>query len=194
MQPVNLITNSGDEASFNCSASGGPSNLFRWIRTSAVNLQQLTESGDPFSSDMFLHGLNEYVIQNGSMLTITSVNATEHGGQYSCVVVNEAGYDDDTITLNVRPNILENPESQRVVPGVNITLSCRAESFPPPEYRWERLNNTDMFETVPDSNASTLELNTVEHDDNGIYRCVATAPGVDGEAFSSNATITGELL
>lgn len=192
MEPVNVTASSNGRASFNCSASGGPSNTFSWIRTGTVNLQGLNGSGDPFDSGTFLQNLE--IVQNGSVLYISSVNATEDGGQYSCVVVNQAGYDDDTTTLNVRPNILENPVSQRVDPGVNITLSCRAESFPPPEYRWERLTaDSDTFVTVNGSNSSTLELSTVEHSDNGIYRCIATAPGVDGEAFSSNATITGEL-
>ena len=129
-----------------------------------------------------------------SILNITSVNATEDGGQYSCVVVNQAGYDEATITLNVRPNIIKNPESQRVAPGVNVTLSCRAESFPSPDYRWEKLNTTDMFMTVDGSNSSTLVLSSVDHGDNGVYRCVASAPGVNGEAFSGNATVTGALL
>ena len=82
-------------------------------------------------------------------LTISTINATEDGGSYECVVINDAGFGVATANLYVRPIIVEDPVDMEPSTGDNITLSCRAESFPYPEYRWEMMNpDTNMFENV----------------------------------------------
>ena len=195
LQPVNWIASTGDRASFICIAFGGPNNTYRWIRTGSVNLQSLTGSGELFFIDTFLQNLTTYIIQNGSILNITSVNATEDGGQYSCVAMNQAGYDEATAMLNVRPIILENPGSQRVAPGMNVTLRCRAESFPVSEYQWEKLNTyTDKFESLAGEIRSVLEFSLVMYEDHGVCRCVVTADMINNITISNNATITGEII
>ena len=57
----------GDNLTLTCTASGGPSNMFRWVKDSI----DITGSTD-------------------RMLNITGVTADE-GGLYECVVNNEAG-------------------------------------------------------------------------------------------------------
>ena len=189
VQLRNQVANSNGQALFNCTAQGGPSNMFRWLR-SGVNLLDLSNSQVPFSASEFLQGLQSSVVQNGAQLSIKSVNALD-GGLYTCVVVNEAGYDSDNVTLNVRPIIVMNPTSQLAQPGGTITLTCNAESFPDPVYRWEKLNGT-TYVTFNDTNSNMLVFQEVVHNDNGEYRCVAST--MDGEAFSDPATLTGELF
>ena len=131
-----------------------------------------------------------------AVLNITSVNATEDGGLYICVVLNAAGHGLTSVPLYVRPNFIEHPMDMEPSTGDNITLSCRAESFPPPQYRWEMMNRTtNMFEPVAGATSNVLELNSIEFSDFGMYRCCATAPSpVNAELCSNNATVTGESV
>ena len=78
------------------------------------------------------------VLQQGSddEYVIDSVNATENGGTYTCVVVNVAGYDSDEVELFVQPTITRQPESVLTLAGGNVSLSCEADSFPAPSYSW----------------------------------------------------------
>ena len=129
-------------------------------------------------------------------LNISTVTATEDGGSYECVVINDAGFGVATGNLYVRPNFIEHPMDTEPSTGDNITLSCRAESFPFPQYRWEMMNRTtNMFEPVTGATSNMLELNSIEFSDFGMYRCCATAPDpVNAELCSNNATVTGELV
>ena len=129
-------------------------------------------------------GMNE-------VLPVSPVTAAADGGSYECVVINDAGTGVAVTNLYVRPLIMEHPIDRSASTGDNITLSCRAESFPYPEYHWEKLNNS-MFERVPGADSNMLELNTIEFNDFGTYRCCATAPQINERACSNNATVTGE--
>ena len=125
------------------------------------------------------------------LLMVSSVTAAADGGSYECVVLNDAGSGVAVTNLYVRPLIMEHPMDQEPRTGDNITLSCRAESFPYPEYHWEKLNNM-MFERVTGADSNILELKTIEFNDFGTYRCCATAPRINERACSNNATVTGE--
>ena len=181
VSPANATVDNGGNTTFTCTANGGPVNTIYWVRASTSsglgsgNLQQLINvSSDP-------------------TLTISSINATVDGGNYMCVVVNQAGQETANVTLYVRPLIVEQPRNQLTSQGSTITLSCRADSFPSPRYEWEKFNTTSQeFELLTGEFARTLEFNPVEFDDFGEYRCVATAPIIDAEDISSNATVTGE--
>ena len=126
-------------------------------------------------------------------LNISTITATEDGGSYECVVINDAGFDVATGNLYVRPNFVEHPMDMEPSTGDNITLTCRAESFPSPQYRWEMMNRTtNMFEPVTGATSNVLELNSIEFSNFGMYRCCATAPLINEEMCSNNATVTGE--
>ena len=66
----------GGNETFTCSSSGGPSNVFTWIRL--------------YDGEM---------VGNMPVLTVSVAGAT-NGGVYRCDVVNNAGNDSDTVTLN----------------------------------------------------------------------------------------------
>ena len=128
-------------------------------------------------------------------LNISTITATDDGGSYECVVINDAGFGVATGNLYVRPNFIEHPMDMEPSTGDNITLSCRAESFPSPQYRWEMMNRTtNMFEPVTGATSNVLELDSIEFSDFGMYRCCATAPVINEEMCSNNATVTGESV
>ena len=73
--PSIINGNQSDNATFICSALGGPSNTFHW-----------TKAG-------------EDVVISGYKLSIVDIAASD-GGMYVCVVENPAGNDSITVSLN----------------------------------------------------------------------------------------------
>ena len=135
------------------------------------------------------------LLANTSVLTVSNINATENGGMYECVVLNDAGFDVVRSTLYVRPLIVEHPMDHLVMNGSNITLSCHAESFPYPRYQWQKYNTTaQMFEDIMGANEPDYTIGAVSYSDYGDYRCRVTAPVIDEISYSNNATLTGEYM
>ena len=184
VSPANATVDNGGNTTFTCTANGGPGNTIYWVRASTINSSSGLGSGN----------LQQLInVSSDPTLTISSINATVDGGNYMCVVVNQAGQETANVTLYVRPLIVEQPRNQLTSQGSTTTLSCRADSFPSPRYEWEKFNTTSgEFELLTGEFARTLEFNSVEFDDFGEYRCVATAPIINAEDISSNATVTGE--
>ena len=135
------------------------------------------------------------VAVNQSILTISFVNATEDGAMYECVAINDAGFDVVRSIVYVRPLIVEHPRDQLTSVRENLTLSCRAESFPYSQYQWQKYNTTSQtYQSLPGENSTVLKFNQVQHSDYGVYRCVVTAPVINAVAYSNNATVTGECM
>ncbi len=179
--PDNQTVAYNGTATFNCTAEGGPNNIFRWIRDT------------PSFQSNIIDFDNLEVFSTEPELTLPLSTGTT-GGYYSCVVFNDAGYDYDTVTLYVSPIILTQPTGQFVQNGDGVTLTCEADSFPEPEYQWEKMNITlAMFESVLDKTSNTLVFDTIEHSDFGSYRCVVTTPIINEEVTSFDAVITGRI-
>ena len=193
VSPVNDTAENGDTSNFTCSADGGLNSIRVWIRGSTISsFTSGLGTGNNFNSTELLQRLIP-TVSTGPLLSISSVNATEDGGSYTCVVVNQAGFDTASVVLYVRPLIVEHPQDQLTSVRENFTLSCRAESFPYPEYYWEKYNTTSQtYQPLPGESSNVLEFNEVQFSDYGVYRCVATAPVINVVAYSNNATVTGE--
>ena len=126
-------------------------------------------------------------------LSVSNVNGT-NGGQYTCVAVNEAGAENVTVRLQVRPQILTDPEAQFTNARDDVTLECEADSYPAPNYQWEMMNRaTGQYELIANETSNTLTLDSIMFDKYGQYRCVATADGIEGNATSTSALVTGKL-
>lgn len=136
--------------------------------------------------------LSDVIVGMTEEYMVFMINATEDGGSYECVVMNDAGFDVAVTNLYVRPIIVKHPQNVEFTSGEQINLSCQAESFPYPEYRWRMLNtHTNLqFEDIRSQINSDLMLNA-SHLNFGIYLCCANAPVINEEACSDNATVTG---
>ena len=195
----------GSSVNFTCLTLGGPDNVFVWIMViDPVDLATIFLSPPPINvSEVVKLLLSTYtVLQHGSddEYVIDSVNATENGGNYTCVVVNVAGFDSDEVELLVQPTITRQPESVLTFQGDNISLSCEADSFPPPSYSWFRqieegevmIVNEDAPRLTLNSSSGDLVITGVNYSDFGVYLCRATSSS--GFANSTLSTITGTCI
>ena len=197
IDPDFIIVNNGTSVTFTCSARGGPSNTFIWIRSSDINptIRSLLTSTPPIQVADIVNGLANIALSNESTLAFTYVNATQNGGEYLCYVVNGAGVEMNRTTLFVRPAITENPVNVYTNVDETVSLSCRADSFPAPNYQWEMMNrDTGQYELIANETSYTLTLDSIMFDEYGRYRCVATANGIEGNDTSTSALVTGKLL
>ena len=133
------------------------------------------------------------ILVEDSQLELESINGT-NGGLYTCIAINEAGYDNSTVTLYVRPEITTQPRNQFVNPGDTVTLTCIADSFPAPNYQWQKMNMiTGQFDNLSGETAPTYTIANVVHEDFGIYRCVVTTPTISVTINSRDAIIAGKF-
>ena len=136
-------------------------------------------------------------VGKGETLTVNVTSAKLNGGKYYCAVLNDAGFEVDSTSLFVTPKITKQPVDN-IAPKVGEPLSaftCLAESHPdPPTYRWEKFENGN-FEYLSNADSNVLNFNSISHDNNGIYRCVASISvnGTVNETFSDTVTLTGKV-
>ena len=172
-------------ATFVCTAKGGPNNIYRWIK----GRNPLSPMTPPLNVTSVLSTLT--IVGNRSRLVLESI-VGDDGGEYTCIAINEAGFDNETVTLYIFPNITRQPVNQYVQPGDTVTLHCEADSFPPPIYRWERRNKTGDLLAISGETNNNLTIITIQYEEFGDYRCVATTPIIDETATSNTAVITGK--
>ena len=150
--PQVVISDPGDTITFNCSSQGGPGNRYYWQRNGT-----------------------DLLTETSNILTIVDVNASV-GGDYACVVSNDAGSDNATTTLYVTPVIVSQPTSIGTANGTVVRLNCRAQGFPSPVYMWTK-DGVDQSAiptpTIDMDGTSILEFSPVEFGDEGTYQCVA---------------------
>ena len=161
----NNIANIGSSTTFNCSAMGGPQNIYRWM-------------------------MNGETIGNESTLLINDIDASS-GGSYTCLVSNAAGNDSASTTLYVAPYIVTPLQEQILrANGSNLNLTCDAYGFPAPHVIWY---HSDMTGEVL-SNNSMLIIPTVLFGQEGVYRCLARATinGLDYDEYDFT-TLVGKL-
>ena len=192
VDPVNQTVSYRGSATFTCTADGGPNNMFRWIKGSDTSaLTGLMNT--PLNVTDILDSL-EYVASN-YQLSLTDITGADDGGVYTCVVINEAGYDTASVTLYVSPEIILDPVDLFVEYGDSVNLTCEADSHPSPMYQWEKMNRmTAMFEAIEGENTTTLLFPSIEYEDYGRYRCVVTTPTIEETATSSDSLITGVII
>ena len=171
--------------------------MFTWVRTEdLISVDTDLQSNDsimPIDIKGYFTDLSESIIVNGSFLNLTSVNGTNDGGSYTCLVINEAGVGREDTILYVRPVITVQPRDELTEAGQQVNLTCLADSFPAPTYQWEMMNRTtEEFEPIDDQTDTTLTLTDIDHEQYGRYRCRVTTPIINENITSNVALITGQ--
>ena len=183
--PSNQILAINSTAYFQCSAKGGPNTIYRWIK----GRNPLSTMTPPLDVISVLSTLT--IVSNESALVLESI-VGDDGGEYTCIAINEAGFDNDTVTLYIFPNITIQPVNQYVQPGDTVSLYCEADSFPSPTYQWERRNESGNFVAISGETSTNLTIVNIQHGAFGDYRCVATTAIIDETATSNTAVIAGK--
>ena len=163
----------GTNVTLTCIATGLGSLTATWTTTASTTLPDSTETLD---TDTIT-----------STLVLSSVSAID-GGDYTCVITNEAGSVNATATLYIIPLIVTQPMDVVTVVGMVEELSCFAEGLPEPVYQWQKQNTlTGLYVNIQNANESVLDFSPVAFGDGGTYQCVAS--NVAGMAISNPATV-----
>ena len=197
--PSMITVDNGSSVTFTCSARGSEDNYFAWFRSDELDLDSNQDLffSVPLNISEIFNELNDMIIVNGSNLTINSVNATQDGGSYSCLVFNVAGSSVDDGELFVNPVITIPPRDVLANAGDRVSLTCFADSFEAPNYQWEFMNRTtSQFELLEGETRTELLLYPIEYEEYGMYRCNVTATVSDGNeatVSSEPALVTGKI-
>ena len=141
--------------------------------------------------------INLTSVGTGPVLTLSNVD-TSVSGTYYCAVLNNAGGDVAAANLYITPRITAHPLSKELdtIGSPAGTLTCMADSFPDPDYRWEKRTDTNEdYTEISNSQGSTYDLGTTDAQDTfGYYRCIAytNVSGTINETDSNPAVITGK--
>jgi hypothetical protein len=124
-------------------------------------------------------------------LTVSNADGADVA-DYRCVVSNAGG---DTpsnaagLTLKSATVITQDPQSQEVGVGDNVTFSVQAVGEGSLSYQWQK-DGGDLSDDgrISGATTATLQITSVEMSDAGGYRCVVN--GECGGATSNEATLT----
>ena len=125
-------------------------------------------------------------ISTSRILNIRDVDASEDGGEYDCIVRNDAGIGRATTILYVKPYFTLHPANKTANLGETVTFTCMAESFPYPTYQWQKQQGA-RFVDILNEEDTALTIN-VGSDSHGVYRCVATNV-ILGTTFTNTSTL-----
>ncbi|EEF60560.1 beta strand repeat-containing protein [Pedosphaera parvula] len=161
-QPVSLVVNPGDPASFTVAASGSPAPTFQWWFAGAP----IADATD-------------------STFALTSAQSNQ-AGNYWVVASNAAGSVTSSIvslTVTTPPAIAAQPISQIVTNGDNVIFSVVAIGTVPLSYQWT-FNGASIFGATN----SSLPIVNAQANNAGTYAVVVS--NVAGSVTSSNASLT----
>ncbi|KAK9880043.1 hypothetical protein WA026_008554 [Henosepilachna vigintioctopunctata] len=154
----------GRPAVFTCNFEGNPIKTISWLK-----------DGHPID-------------HSEAVLRIEAVRK-EDKGMYQCFIRNDQESAESIAELKLGgrfepPQIRHTFNEETVQPGNSIFLKCIASGIPSPEMTWElygrKLSNTDRYQigqyvTVNGDVVSNLNITSINTNDGGLYRCVASS-------------------
>jgi hypothetical protein len=152
---------------------------------SDVVLRVAADGSPPLRYQWFLEGADAIQDATNATLLLPNVQLSQ-AGDYFAVVTNLYGSATSTvatITVDLRPAITAQPQSQEAPAGSDVSLSVVAYGQPPLSYQWF-FNGS---EPVPDATQATLVLTNVQLAQAGYYSAVVT--NSYGGATSAVATV-----
>ena len=168
-QPQNQTANSGDNASFNVSASGTLPLSYHWFK------------GGVGITNMILNASN-------ATLNVNNVQPSDNGAVYSVVVTNVAGTtppgSNAVLTVLFAPSITLQPTNQFVRPGSNVLFTAASSGNPAVSYQWW----FNVTNPVAGATSASLALTNAQPANEGGY--VLIASNTVGWATSQVATLT----
>ncbi|HYG34662.1 MAG TPA: immunoglobulin domain-containing protein, partial [Clostridia bacterium] len=161
-QPQSQTVNQGSNVTFSVGATGQNPLSYQW-RFGTSNILGATSSSYSITNVQPTRAGNYFVVVANAVGSITSSNAL--------------------LTVNVPPSITNQPQSQTVLLGSNVTFSVGATGTSPLSYQW-RFGNSNILGAT----SSTYTRTNVQTSHAGSYSVVVT--NVAGSMTSSNALLT----
>ena len=119
------------------------------------------------------------------------ISSMSSGGEYTCLAYNDAGGSFLSTFIFITPYFTTSPQRKSTVYyGSLLTLTCEAQSFPAPQYLWEKKGDT-IRETVVGIQSSGLSFDSLLLEDGGEYLCKVTSG--QRTVKSNSASVVGEL-
>ncbi|GFS41753.1 contactin [Trichonephila inaurata madagascariensis] len=161
------IVDKGSDLLWTCEAFGKPDVTYTWLRNGKVLRLEFLDSNDA----------NRYRIYE-NILSIDNVMDRDEG-MYQCKASNHLGSSYSSGQLRVitmKPSFAKYPMNSELfaAEGGNITIPCRPEAAPFPEFTWKR-NNYGLSSTgrIRILTNGYLHINPVKREDEGRYSCIA---------------------
>ncbi len=180
LQPVSVVVEEGQSATFEATASGVPEPTVQW--------EVSTDGGKFFG---FIRGATS------DRLTIASTRLSESGDEYAAVFTNAAGEvttKTATLTVTSKPAVTLQPVNVTVEEGQSASFEAAASGFPAPTVQWQiSTNGGGTWKSVAGATSDQLMVAGAKTSESGDqYRAVFTNAG--GEATSEAATLTVQKL
>ncbi|XP_023225157.1 Down syndrome cell adhesion molecule homolog [Centruroides sculpturatus] len=158
----------GNKASMSCSVvSGEPPLAFSWLKN-GKNI----ETNDKIQ-------IRQY--EDVSFLSIEPLTHNSNGN-YTCLVKNNFGSDEFTLSLLVKapPEWIIKPQNQEIFIGSSTQINCRASGYPQPGIVWSKINDASKNFQVISTNSrykitdnGDWNLIDAKEEDSGQYECKA---------------------
>jgi hypothetical protein len=165
-QPTSLTVNAGDKATFHAAASGTPDLDVQW--------QVSTDGGKTFKP---IPGAHDTTLAFGAQ-------PADNGNEYEAVFTNPAGSvttSAATLTVDFKPDVTTQPDSQTVAAGSTVTLHAAADGNPTPTVQWQvSTDGGKTYTNVSGATSDTLSFTAPSTAGEARYRAVFTnALGTD---------------
>ena len=146
-----IVTNRGDNVTLRCNGVG----------ENSVNISWVTPTGQVNTSSFIMESLD--FIWTAPDFVINDVNASD-GGTYTCIAEDEDGSVNASVVVYVTPYFTAKPADIVTTNGSIAMATCRAEGFPPPDFKWvasgENCNITAVrFKSLPAISSGSGESN-----------------------------------
>ncbi|XP_075224355.1 Down syndrome cell adhesion molecule 1 isoform X5 [Lycorma delicatula] len=165
VEPTTQTVDFGRPAVLKCNYEGNPVKTISWLKDGKA-----------------IAGHEEPVLK------IDSVRK-EDKGMYQCFVRNEQESAQASAELKLGgrfepPQIRQSFSEETMQPGPSVFLKCVASGNPTPEITWEldskKISNSDRFQvgqyvTMNGDVVSHLNISTVQTNDGGLYKCIASS-------------------
>ncbi|XP_015912441.1 contactin [Parasteatoda tepidariorum] len=163
----NKVVDKNSNLVWTCEAFGKPDVTYTWLKNGK---ELIIENLNP-------NDRNRYNIYE-NILSIDEVLERDQG-MYQCKASNQLGSSYSSGQLRIitlKPSFAKYPMDNEMfaAEGGNITIPCRPEAAPFPEFTWKRdnygLSSVGRIKILPNG---YLHINPVRRDDEGRYSCIA---------------------
>ncbi|XP_055933759.1 contactin-like isoform X2 [Argiope bruennichi] len=161
------VVDKGSDLLWTCEAFGKPDVTYTWLKNGKELKLDYLDSND----------INRYRIYE-NILSIDNVNERDQG-MYQCKATNHLGSSYSSGQLRVitmKPSFAKFPLNDEMFAAEqgNITIPCRPEAAPFPDFTWKRnniiLSSNSRLRILPNG---YLHINPVQRSDEGRYTCIA---------------------